>query len=178
MARKKIDLTVEEYVEMVEKGMSDDEIAEEKGITKKQLYHWKYPKRKRIEQEKAKLRRQLNGEKQEAVKEVNCDSDSGDKFEVAGIKETKQETKQAEENGAELDKLRERLAQLEEECNWLRSEVQRLSKLTSELLMDRHKNEWDKAIEELKVLVQQSRKCWIYELFKLTEEMHRAVSDK
>jgi len=42
VSNKKIDLTVEEYVEMHKKGMGDSEIAKVKGITNQQLYSWKY----------------------------------------------------------------------------------------------------------------------------------------
>ena len=50
VAKQKLDLTVEEYVEMKLKGMNDAEIAEAKGLTKQQLYNWRSFRRTKIEQ--------------------------------------------------------------------------------------------------------------------------------
>jgi chromosome segregation ATPase len=43
-----INLTVEEYVELKNEGLSDSEIAESKGLGLKQLHNWKYHRRDKI----------------------------------------------------------------------------------------------------------------------------------
>jgi DNA repair exonuclease SbcCD ATPase subunit len=109
--KNKIDLTVEEYVEMRNQGMSDSEIAQAKGLNEKQLYNWKYFRKKRISEMEEKL------QKQKPAETVN-----------ASTQEVIAYTKY-EEVVAERDGLKKQLAEKEEECELLKQEVEHYREL-------------------------------------------------
>lgn len=110
MANKKIDLTIEEYVEMLKKGMSDAEIAQEKGITDQQLYSWKYFR-------KGRIKRALE---QEARQEVASTVETG--LETQGTAHEDSDTEETQVNTVEDD----------QGIEWLKREVIHAHKLLTE----------------------------------------------
>ncbi|MCG6184260.1 hypothetical protein H1215_15520 [Anoxybacillus sp. LAT_38] len=136
MANKKIDLTVEEYVEMHKKGMSDAEIAKEKGITNQQLYSWKYFR-------KGHIRRALEQEAQQEIAST---------LEESETQVTSQETTVTEEtqnNGVEEDDkgiewlkreaihAHKLLTEKEEECERLKHEIESWKELFETAMADK-----------------------------------------
>ena len=109
VSNKKIDLTVEEYVEMHKKGMSDAEIAQKKGITNQQLYSWKYFR-------KGHIKRALEQEaQQEVAATVEVESETQ---ESTATEETQKNSVEAEEDDKGIE--------------WLKREVIHAHKLLTE----------------------------------------------
>jgi uncharacterized protein (DUF433 family) len=144
MANKKIDLTVEEYVEMHKKGMSDAEIAQVKGLTDKQLYSWKYFR-------KGHIKRALEQEAQQEVAATAVETESErqestvtEEIDDKGIEWLKREAihahklltekeQECEEKQHMLDAVLARNEELHKEVLVLESEIARLKELVQEL---------------------------------------------
>lgn len=122
MANKKIDLTIEEYVEMHKKGMSDTEIAQVKGITKQQLYSWKYFRKGHIKRflEQSEAEQQATEQIQQAQQEVASTVETG--LETQGTAHEDSDTEETQVNTAEDDK----------DIEWLKREVIHAHKLLTE----------------------------------------------
>lgn len=122
MANKKIDLTIEEYVEMHKKGMSDAEIADVKGITGQQLYSWKYFRKGHIKRflEQSEAEQQATEQIQQAQQEVASTVETG--LETQGAAHEDSDTEETQVNTAEDDKGIE----------WLKREVIHAHKLLTE----------------------------------------------
>jgi hypothetical protein len=122
--KNKIDLTVEEYVEMRNLGMSDSEIAQAKGLNEKQLYNWKYFRKKRIREMEEKLQKQKPAE---TVNETGQEASTQEVIAYAKY----------EEVVAERDELKKQLEELKandnnEEIERLKREVIDAHKLVTE----------------------------------------------
>ncbi|NNV04638.1 hypothetical protein ETC00_18710 [Brevibacillus sp. MCWH] len=156
MANKKIDLTVEEYVEMLKKGMSDTEIAQEKGITNQQLYSWKYFRKghikRALEQEaQQEIASTLEESETQAMsqesivtEETQSDDDKGIEWlkreaihahKLLTEKEQECEEKQHMLDAVQhmLDAVLARNEELQKEVLVLESEIARLRELVQEL---------------------------------------------
>jgi uncharacterized protein (DUF433 family) len=189
MANKKIDLTVEEYVEMHKKGMSDAEIAQVKGLTDKQLYSWKYFR-------KGHIKRALE---QEAQQEVASTVETG--LETQGTAHEDSDTEETQVNTAEDDKgiewlkrevihAHKMLTEKEQECEEkqhmldavlarneelhkevlvLESEIARLKELVQELT-NRNERYSDTTFENEREL----RALRMYALYKLQKDVYGA----
>ncbi|WP_432199254.1 helix-turn-helix domain-containing protein [Anoxybacillus gonensis] len=122
MANKKIDLTVEEYVEMHKKGMSDAEIAQEKGITNQQLYSWKYFRKGHIKRflEQSEAEQQATEQIQQAQQEVAATAVETEQ----GTQETVKEPNVTEETQPDTDD--------DKGIEWLKREVIHAHKLLTE----------------------------------------------
>ncbi len=122
MANKKIDLTVEEYVEMHKKGMSDAEIAKAKGITNQQLYSWKYFRKGHINRllEQSEAEQQATEQIQQAQQEVASTVETG--LETQGAAHEESDTEETQVNTAEDDK----------DIEWLKREAIHAHKLLTE----------------------------------------------
>ena len=181
VTKQKIDLTVEEYVEMRKQGMSDAEIAQVKGLTEKQLYHWKYVRKKRISEMEEKLQKQ---EPVETVDETNQGASTQEVIAYAKYEEVVAERddlkKQLEELQANMEKevahwkelFETTMAdkeQLHKENLILENEIQRLKELVSELTErnDRYSDEWIDLHKELRALR-------LYALEKLQKDVYGA----
>lgn len=138
MANKKINLTVEEYVEMHKKGMSDAEIAQEKGLTDKQLYSWKYVRRNKIAQ----------AERDMQVKMVEKEAESAQQEVTATAVETESErqestvTEEIDDKGIEWLKrevihAHKLLTEKEEECERLKHEIESWKELFETAMADK-----------------------------------------
>lgn len=121
MSNKKIDLTIEEYVEMHKKGMSDTEIAQEKGLTDKQLYSWKYFR-------KGHIKRALE---QEAQQEVAATVEESETQVISQEPTVAEETQPDAEDDAGIEWLKREaihahklLTEKEEECERLKHEIE------------------------------------------------------
>ncbi|MCL9971559.1 hypothetical protein MX569_13430 [Anoxybacillus kestanbolensis] len=123
MANKKIDLTVEEYVEMLKKGMSDTEIAQEKGITNQQLYSWKYFRKghiRRLLGADSAERNEATEQIQQAQQEVAATAVETEQ----GTQETVKEPNVTEETQPDTDD--------DKGIEWLKREVIHAHKLLTE----------------------------------------------
>lgn len=133
MANKKIDLTVEEYVEMHKKGMSDAEIAKEKGITNQQLYSWKYFR-------KGHIKRALEQEaQQEVAATVEAESETQ---ETTVTEETQNNGVEEDDKGIEWLKreaihAHKLLTEKEEECERLKHEIESWKELFETAMADK-----------------------------------------
>lgn len=146
MANKKIDLTVEEYVEMHKKGMSDAEIAQEKGITDKQLYSWKYFRKGHIkrllEQDKAE-RNEATEQTQQAQQEVASTVEAeSETQETTVTEETQNNGMEEDDNGIEWLKreaihAHKLLTEKEEECERLKHEIESWKELFETAMADK-----------------------------------------
>lgn len=136
MANKKIDLTIEEYVEMLKKGMSDAEIADVKGITGQQLYSWKYFR-------KGHIKRALE---QEARQEVASTIETG--LETQGTAHEDSDTEETQVNTAEDDNgiewlkreaihAHKLLTEKEQECERLKHEVEHWKEMFETAMADK-----------------------------------------
>lgn len=123
MANKKIDLTIEEYVEMHKKGMSDAEIAKVKGITNQQLYSWKYFRKGHIK----RLLGVDNAERNEAIEQTQQAQQ-----EVASTVETGLETQGAEHEDSDAEETQVNTAEDDKGIEWLKREVIHAHKLLTE----------------------------------------------
>ncbi|MCL6615830.1 MAG: hypothetical protein K6T39_01675 [Anoxybacillus ayderensis] len=116
VAKQKLDLTVEEYVEMKLKGMNDEEIAQAKGLTKQQLYNWRSFRRTKIEQA------------EQAMKEAQQ--------EIAIAVETEQGTQETAKEAVEQESADIEVAQPgsadDQGIEWLKREVIHAHKLLTE----------------------------------------------
>ena len=186
MANKKIDLTVEEYVEMLKKGMSDTEIAQEKGITNQQLYSWKYFR-------KGHIKRALEQEvQQEIAATIEAESETqettvtgetqnnGVEEDDKGIEWLKREVihahklltekeQECEEKQHMLDAARARNEELHKEVLTLESEIARLKELVQELT-NRNELYSDATFENEREL----RALRMYALHKLQKDVYGA----
>jgi hypothetical protein len=133
MANKKIDLTVEEYVEMHKKGMSDTEIAQVKGLTDKQLYSWKYFR-------KGHIKRALEQEaQQEVAATVEAESETQ---ETTVTEETQNNCVEEDDKGIEWLKreaihAHKLLTEKEEECERLKHEIESWKELFETAMADK-----------------------------------------
>jgi hypothetical protein len=133
--KNKIDLTVEEYVEMRNLGMSDSEIAQAKGLNEKQLYNWKYFRKKRIREMEEKLQKQKPAE---TVNETGQEASTQEVIAYAKY----------EEVVAERDELKKQLEELKANDN--NEEIERLKRE----VIDAHKLVTEKE-EEIAVLLKE-----------------------
>ncbi|MED3732537.1 hypothetical protein [Geobacillus stearothermophilus] len=183
---KKIDLTVEEYIDLRRQGFSDAVIAAIKNITKQQLYNWKSFRKEKIAQLEEELEQQQN-ESQETVKNEPADSETitEDAGEDAGIERLKREAIHARKLLAEKEQECERLRQevehykelfetamedkerLHKETIILENEIQRLKELVNELRerKDQSEENWADATRELRALR-------LYALQKLQKDVY------
>jgi len=187
MANKKIDLTVEEYVEMHKKGMSDAEIAQVKGLTDKQLYSWKYFRKGHI---KRALEQEVQQEIAATVEESEtqvisqeptvAEETQPDAEDDAGIEWLKREAIHAHklltEKEQELEQLQELFEtvmaeneRLHKENILLENQVQRLREANQELTErnDRYSDNCINLQRELKALR-------LYTLQKLQKDVYGA----
>lgn len=185
---KKIDLTVEEYIDLRRQGFSDAVIAAIKNITKQQLYSWKSFRKEKIAQLEEELEQQQN-ESQETVKNEPADSETitEDAGEDAGIEWLKREAIHAHKLLAEKEQECERLRQevehykelfetamvdkerLYKETIILENEIQRLKELVNELRERKGQSEenWADATRELRALR-------LYALQKLQKDVYES----
>lgn len=185
---KKIDLTVEEYIDLRRQGFSDAVIAAIKNITKQQLYNWKSFRKEKIAQLEEELEQQQN-ESQETAKNEPADSETitEDAGEDAGIECLKRETIHARKLLAEKEQECERLRQevehykelfetvmadkeqLHKEILVLENEIQRLKELVNELRERKERSEegWADATRELRALR-------LYALQKLQKDVYES----
>ena len=147
MANKKIDLTVEEYVEMHKKGMSDAEIAQEKGITDKQLYSWKYFRKGRIK----RLLEQDKAERNEAIEQIQQAQQevAATAVETESERQESTVTEETQNNGVEEDDkdiewlkreaihAHKLLTEKEEECERLKHEIESWKELFETAMADK-----------------------------------------
>jgi uncharacterized protein (DUF433 family) len=149
VSNKKIDLTVEEYVEMHKKGMSDSEIAKAKGITNQQLYSWKYFRKGHIkrafEQEaQQEIASTLEESETQAMSQESIVTEEAQSDDDKGIEWLKREVihvhkmltekeKECEEKQHMLDAVLARNEELHKEVLVLESEIARLRELVQEL---------------------------------------------
>lgn len=150
MANKKIDLTVEEYVEMHKKGMSDTEIAQEKGLTDKQLYSWKYFRNGHIKRflEQSEVEQQATEQIQQAQQEVASTVETG--LETQGTAHEDSDTEETQVNTAEDDKgvewlkrevihAHKLLTEKEQECERLKHEIESWKELFETAMADKER---------------------------------------
>lgn len=136
MANKKIDLTIEEYVEMHKKGMSDAEIAQEKGITNQQLYSWKYFR-------KGHIRRALEQEAQQEIASALEESETQvTSQETTVTEETQNNVVEEDDKGIEWLKreaihAHKLLTEKEEECERLKHEIESWKELFETAMADK-----------------------------------------
>lgn len=169
MANKKIDLTIEEYVEMHKKGMSDAEIADVKGITKQQLYSWKYFRKGHIKRflEQSEAEQQATEQIQQAQQEVAATAVETEQ----GTRETVKEPNVTEETQPDTDDdkgiewlkreaihAHKLLTEKEEECERLKHEIESWKELFETAMADKerlHKENLilENEIQRLKELV-------------------------
>lgn len=187
VTKQKIDLTVEEYVEMKLKGMNDAEIAEVKGLTDKQLYSWKYVRRNKIARlEQAAQEKGMESETQEPIVAEETQPDSAEEDDN-GIEWLKREAIHAHKMLTEKEQECERLQQeaehwkelfetamadkerLHKETIILENEIQRLKELVNELRerKDRSEENWVDATRELRALR-------LYALQKLQKDVYES----
>ncbi|KHF30146.1 hypothetical protein LR68_01273 [Anoxybacillus sp. BCO1] len=156
VSNKKIDLTVDEYVEMHKKGMSDAEVAQVKGITNQQLYSWKYFRKghikRALEQEaQQEIASTLEESETQAMsqesivtEETQSDDDKGIEWlkreaihahKLLTEKEQECEEKQHMLDAVQhmLDAVLARNEELQKEVLVLESEIARLRELVQEL---------------------------------------------
>lgn len=180
MANKKIDLTIEEYVEMLKKGMSDAEIAQEKGITDRQLYSWKYFRRGHIkraleqeaQQEVAATAVETESESQESTVTEEIDDKDIEwlKREVIHAHKLLTEKEQeCEKKQHMLDAALARNDELHKEVLTLESEIARLKELVQELT-NRNERYSDATFENEREL----RALRMYALHKLQKDVYGA----
>lgn len=176
---KKIDLTVEEYIDLRRQGFSDAVIAAIKNITKQQLYSWKSFRKEKIAQLEKELEQQ-GTESQETAENEPADSETitEDTTEEAGIEWLKREAIHAHKLLTEKEKEVEHWKELFEtamadkerlhkEIIVLENEIQRLKELVSELRERKDKSEegWADATRELRALR-------LYALQKLQKDVY------
>lgn len=140
MANKKIDLTVEEYVEMHKKGMSDAEIAQEKGITNQQLYSWKYFRKGRIK----RLLEQDKAERNEAIEQIQQAQQevAATAIETESERQESTVTEEIDDKGIEWLKreaihAHKLLTEKEEECERLKREIESWKELFETAMTDK-----------------------------------------
>jgi len=140
MANKKIDLTVEEYVEMHKKGMSDAEIAQEKGITDKQLYSWKYFRKGHIK----RLLEQDKEERNEAIEQIQQAQQEVAATAVETESERQESTVTEEIDDKDIEWLKREvihahklLTEKEEECERLKHEIESWKELFETAMADK-----------------------------------------
>ncbi len=187
MSNKKIDLTIEEYVEMHKKGMSDSEIAKAKGITNQQLYSWKYFR-------KGHIRRALEQEAQQEIASTLEESETqvtsqetivtektqpnSAEEDDKGIEWLKREAihahklltekeQECEEKQHMLDEVLTRNEELHKEVLVLESEIARLKKLVQELTNQKERYS-DTTFENEREL----RALRMYALHKLQKDVY------
>ncbi|MDZ7370241.1 MAG: hypothetical protein ONB12_03620 [candidate division KSB1 bacterium] len=183
---KKIDLTVEEYIDLRRQGFSDAVIAAIKNITKQQLYSWKSFRKEKIAQLEKELEQQ-GTQSQETAENEPTDSETitEDTTEEAGIEWLKREAIHAHKMLTEKEQECERLQQeaehwkelfetamadkerLHKETIILENEIQRLKELVNELRerKDRSEENWADATRELRALR-------LYALQKLQKDVY------
>lgn len=188
MSNKKIDLTVEEYIDLRRQGFSDAVIAAIKNITKQQLYNWKSFRKEKIAQLEKELEQQ-GTESQETAENEPTDSETitEDTTEEAGIEWLKREAIHAHKLLTEKERECELLKQevehwkelfetamadkerLHKENLILENEIQRLKELVSELRERKDKSEegWADATRELRALR-------LYALQKLQKDVYES----
>lgn len=186
MSNKKIDLTVEEYIDLRRQGFSDAVIAAIKNITKQQLYSWKSFRKEKIAQLEKELEQQ-GTESQETAENEPTDSETitEDTTEGAGIEWLKREAihahklltekerecellKQEVEHWKELfETVMANKEQLHKEILVLENEIQRLKEQVNELCQqkDRREESWVDATRELRALR-------LYALQKLQKDVY------
>lgn len=146
VSNKKINLTVEEYVEMHKKGMSDSEIAKTKGITNQQLYSWKYFRKghikRALEQEaQQEIASTLEESETQAMLQESSDSIEEDDKGIEWLKREvihahkllTEKEKECEEKQHMLDAVLARNEELHKEVLVLEGEIARLRELVQEL---------------------------------------------
>ncbi|MBB5324660.1 transcriptional regulator with XRE-family HTH domain [Anoxybacillus tepidamans] len=183
VVKQKLDLTVEEYVEMKLKGMNDAEIAQAKGLTKQQLYNWRSFRRTKIEQAEQAMKEaqqeiaaavETEQGTQETVKESNVTEEIDDK----GIEWLKREAihahklltekeQECEEKQHMLDAVLARNEELHKEVLVLESEIARLKELVQELT-NRNERYSDTTFENEREL----RALRMYALHKLQKDVY------
>ncbi len=186
MSNKKIDLTVEEYIDLRRQGFSDAVIAAIKNITKQQLYSWKSFRKEKIAQLEKELEQQGTESQETAENELaGSEATTEDTTEDAGIEWLKREAIHAHKLLTEKEQECEQLKQeverwkelfetamadkerLHKEIIVLENEIQRLKELVSELRERKDKSEegWADATRELRALR-------LYALQKLQKDVY------
>ena len=150
MTNKKIDLTIDEYIEMHKKGMSDAEIAQAKGITNQQLYSWKYFRKGRINRllEQSEAEQQATEQIQQAQQEVAVTAVETEQ----GTQETVKEPNVTEETQPDTDDdkgiewlkreaihAHKLLTEKEEECERLKHEIESWKELFETAMSDKER---------------------------------------
>lgn len=181
---KKIDLTVEEYIDLRRQGFSDAVIAAIKNITKQQLYSWKSFRKEKI----AQLEKEMQGAESQETEEnelAGSEATTEDTTEDAGIEWLKREAIHAHklltEKERECELLKQEVEhwkelfetvmadkeQLHKEILVLENEIQRLKELVNELRERKERSEegWADATRELRALR-------LYALQKLQKDVY------
>lgn len=185
VSNKKIDLTVDEYVEMHKKGMSDAEVAQVKGITNQQLYSWKYFRKghikRALEQEaQQEIASTLEESETQAMSQESIVTEETQSDDDKGIEWLKREAIHAHklltEKEQELEQLQELFEtamaeneRLHKENILLENQVQRLREANQELTErnDRYSDNCINLQRELKALR-------LYTLQKLQKDVYGA----
>lgn len=146
VAKQKLDLTVEEYVEMKLKGMNDAEIAEAKGLTDKQLYSWKYVRRNKIAQAERDMQvKMVEKEAESAQQEVTATVEAESETQEPTVtEETQPDSAEEDEKGIEWLKrevihAHKMLTEKEQECERLRQEVENWKELFETAMADKER---------------------------------------
>ncbi|WP_233434065.1 hypothetical protein NSQ51_13520 [Geobacillus sp. FSL K6-0789] len=157
---KKIDLTVEEYIDLRRQGFSDAVIAAIKNITKQQLYNWKSFRKEKIAQLEKELEQQ-GTESQETAENEPADSETitEDTTEEAGIEWLKREAIHAH-------KL---LTEKEQECEQLKQEVERWKEMFETAMADN-----DRYSDNCVNLQRELKALRLYTLQKLQKDVYGA----
>jgi uncharacterized coiled-coil DUF342 family protein len=134
--KNKIDLTVEEYVEMRKQGMSYAEIAKAKGITRPQLHSWKQYRKKEIEE----FEKKLLAEQSETADEQEQETSTQEV--VTKVNDQQQEAE--DDNGMEWLKreaihAHKLLMEKEQECEQLKQEVEHWKEMFETVMSDKER---------------------------------------
>lgn len=185
VSNKKIDLTVDEYVEMHKKGMSDAEVAQVKGITNQQLYSWKYFRKghikRALEQEaQQEIASTLEESETQAMSQESIVTEETQSDDDKGIEWLKREAihahklltekeQECEEKQHMLDAVLARNEELHKEVLVLESEIARLKELVQELTNQKERYS-DTTFENEREL----RALRMYALHKLQKDVYGA----
>jgi len=146
MAKQKLDLTVEEYVEMKLKGMNDEEIAQAKGLTDKQLYSWKYVRRNKIAQAERDMQvKMVEKEAESAQQEVTATVEAESETQEPTVtEETQPDSAEEDDKGIEWLKreaihAHKLLTEKEQECERLKHEVEHWKEMFETAMADKER---------------------------------------
>jgi chromosome segregation ATPase len=177
-----INLTVEEYVELKNEGLSDSEIAESKGLGLRQLHNWKYHRRDKIKDYQNSISENTvqnktttdnNKSEYEAIlEEIKALKDENDRLKKEVIDAHKL-VSEKEEEIARLQELFETAMtdkeQLHKEVIILENQLQRLREANDELTVQN-----ERYFSDISRLDMEIRGLRLYALHKLQKDVYGA----